>query len=66
MKRKKQKEWALELVLALAAAGATAFLLALIARYDMGMSNATIRTGALYAAGAVFAALAGGALINRK
>jgi hypothetical protein len=51
MKRKKQKEWALELVLALAAAGATAFLLALIARYDMGMSNATIRTGALYAAG---------------
>lgn len=47
MKWKDLKQRALELVL-----GATAFLIVLITRYDMGLSTATIRTGALYAAGA--------------
>jgi hypothetical protein len=47
MKWKDLKHQALELIL-----GATAFLIVLIARYDMGLSTATIRTGALYAVGA--------------
>ena len=41
---------ALELILSLAAAGATAFLLALITRYDLGMSVYDIRIKALSAA----------------
>ena len=54
---------ALELILSLAAAGATAFLLALITRYDLGMSVYDIRINAL---SAIFAAVAGGSLLKRK
>jgi hypothetical protein len=57
---------ALELILSLAAAGATAFLLVLIARYDMGMSVYDIRIKALSAACLIFAAVAGGSLLKRK
>ena len=57
---------AFELILSFAAAGATAFLLALITRHDMGMSAHDIRIDALCAAGVIFAAVAGGALLKRK
>jgi hypothetical protein len=57
-------KWAFELLLNLAAACATAFMVALIARYDIGTTTATIRVGALSAAALVFAAIAGGALLN--
>jgi hypothetical protein len=57
---------ALELLLSLAAAGATAFLLALITRYDMGMSVYDIRIKALSAACMIFVAVAGGSLLKRK
>jgi hypothetical protein len=57
-------KWAFELILSLAAVGGTAFLTALIARYDMGTTTATIRVGAFSAAALVFVAIAVGALLN--
>ena len=45
-------------ILGLTAAVATALLLGLIARDDVGMSVDTIRTDALAAAGLIFAAVA--------
>jgi hypothetical protein len=45
---------------------ATALLLGLIARDDMGMSVDAIRTDALSAAGLIFAAVSFGFLLRRK
>lgn len=55
-----------DLILSLIAAVATALLLGLIARDDMGMPIDMIRTDALSAAGLIFAAVAGGSLLRRK
>ena len=57
---------ALEAILSLAAAAGTAFLLALVARYDMGMSVYDIRVQALGAACLIFAGVAGGSVLKRK
>lgn len=56
----------LEAILGLAAAGGTAFLIAQVARYDMGMTGTAVRTGALSAAGLVVAAIAAGAMLKRR
>jgi hypothetical protein len=48
------------------AAMATALLLGLIARDDVGMSADMIRTDALSAAGLIFVAVATGSLLRRK
>jgi hypothetical protein len=45
---------------------ATALLLGLIARDDVGMSADMIRTDALSAAGLIFVAVATGSLLRRK
>ena len=52
--------------LGLTAAVATALLLALIARDDVGMSADMVRTDALSAAGIIFVAIASGSLLRRK
>jgi hypothetical protein len=57
-----QRKLAFELILSLIAAGAMAFLLAVLIRYDAGTRTATI--GALSAAALLFAAIARGALVN--
>ena len=53
-------------ILGLTAAVATALLLALIGRDEVGMSANMIRTGALSAAGIIFVAIAGGSLLRQK
>jgi hypothetical protein len=53
-------------ILGLTAAVATALLLGLIARGDVGMSADMIRTDALSAAGIIFAAVATASLLRRK
>ena len=53
-------------ILGLTAAVATALLLGLIARDDVGMSVDTIRTDALAAAGLIFAAVACGSVLKWK
>jgi hypothetical protein len=55
-----------DMLLGLTAAVATALLLGLIARDDVGMSADMIRTDALSAAGIVFAAVASGSLLRLK
>jgi hypothetical protein len=50
----------------LTAAAATALLLGLVARDDVGMPAEMVRTEALSAAGLLFAAVAGGSLLKRK
>jgi hypothetical protein len=50
----------------LTAAVATALLLGLIARDDVGMSADMIRIDALSVAGIIFAAVANGSLLKRK
>jgi hypothetical protein len=57
-----QRKLAFELILSLIATGAMAFLLAGLVRYDAGTRTAAI--GALSAAALLFAAIAGGALLN--
>jgi hypothetical protein len=56
----------LEAILGVAAAGGTAFLVVQVARYDMGMTGAAVRTGALSAAGLVVAVIAAGAMLKRR
>ena len=53
-----------DMILGLTAAVATALLLGLIARDDVGMSM--IRIDALSVAGIIFAAVASGSLLRRK
>jgi len=53
-------------ILGLTAAVATALLLGLIARDDVGMSVDTIRTDAPAAAGLIFAAVACGSVLKWK
>jgi hypothetical protein len=55
-----------DVTLGLTAAVATALLLALIARDDVGMSADMVRTDALSAAGIIFVAIASGSLLRRK
>ena len=55
-----------DVILGLTAAVATALLLGLIARDNVGMSADTIRTDALGAAGIIFVAIASGSLLRRK
>ena len=55
-----------DVILGLTAAVATALLLALIERDEVGMSANMIRTGALSAAGIIFVAIAGGSLLRQK
>jgi hypothetical protein len=55
-----------DVFLGLTAAVATALLLGLIARDDIGMSADMIRTDALSAAGIVLVAIASGSLLRRK
>ena len=57
---------ALNLLLSLTTAAATAILLGLIARDDMGMSADIVRVDALSTAGLIFAVVAGGSLLKRK
>ena len=57
-----QRKLAFELILSLIATGAMAFLLAGLVRYDAGTRTAAI--GALSEAALLFAAIAGGALLN--
>ena len=54
------------MILGLTAAVATALLLGLIARDDVGMSADMIRIDALSVAGIIFAAVASGSLLRRK
>jgi hypothetical protein len=53
-----------DMLLGLTAAVATALLLGLIARDDVGMSADMIRTDALSAAGIIFVAVASGSLLR--
>ena len=53
-------------MLGLTAAVATALLLGLIARDDIGIPVDTIRTDALSAAGLIFAAVSFGSLLGRR
>ena len=55
-----------DMILGLTAAVATALLLGLIARDDVGMSADMIRIDALSVAGIIFAAVASGFLLRRK
>ena len=55
-----------DMILGLTAAVATALLLALIARDDVGMSADMVRTDALSAASIIFVAIASGSLLRRK
>ena len=55
-----------DMILGLTAALATALLLGLIARDDVGMSADMIRAAALGAAGIIFAVVATGSLLRRK
>ena len=55
-----------DMILGLTAAVATALLLGLIARDDVGMSADMIRIDALSVAGIVFTAVASGSLLKRK
>ena len=55
-----------DMILGLTAALATALLLGLIARDDVGMSADMIRTDALSAAGIILVAIASGSLLKRK
>ena len=55
-----------DVILGLTAAVATALLLGIVARDDVGMSADMIRTDALSAAGIIFAAVAGGSLLKRE
>ena len=55
-----------DMIFGLTAAAATALLLGLIARDDVGMSADMIRIDALSAAGIIFAAVASGSLLKRK
>jgi hypothetical protein len=55
-----------DLILRLIGAAATALLLGLIARDDMGMTADTVRVDALSAASLIFAAVTGGSLLKRK
>ena len=55
-----------DMILGLTAAVATALLLGLIARDDVGMSADMIRIDALSVAGIIFAAVASGSLLRRK
>ena len=53
-------------ILGLTGAAATALLLGLIAHDDMGMSQNTIRAGALSGAGVILASVSFGFLITRR
>jgi hypothetical protein len=53
-------------ILGSTAAVATALLLGLIARDEMGMPIDAIRTDALFAAGLIFAAVSIGTLLGRR
>ena len=55
-----------DVILGLTAAVATALLLGLIARDDVGMSADMIRTEVLSVAGIIFAVVATGSLLRRK
>ena len=55
-----------DVILGLTAAVATALLLALIARDDIGMPPDMVRTDALSAAGSIFVAIASGSLLRWK
>ena len=55
-----------DVILGLTAAVATALLLALIGRDEVGMSANMIRTDALSAAGIIFVAIASGSLLRWK
>jgi hypothetical protein len=55
-----------DVILGLTAAVATALLLGLMARDNVGMSIDTIRIDALGAAGIIFVAIASGSLLKRK
>ena len=55
-----------DMILGLTAAVATALLLGLIARDDVGMAADMIRIDALIVAGIIFAAVASGSLLRRK
>ena len=55
-----------DMILGLTAALATALLLGLIARDDVGMSADMIRADALGAAGIIFAVVVTGSLLRRK
>lgn len=56
----------LDVMLSLTAAVATALLLGLIARDDIGIPADTIRTDALSVAGLIFAAVSFGTLLGRR
>ena len=55
-----------DLILGWGCAVATALLLGLIARDDVGMTAYMVRVDALSAAGLIFVAVAGGSLLKRK
>ena len=55
-----------DVILGLTAAVATALLLTLIGRDEVGMSADMIRTDALSAAGIIFVAIAGGSMLRQK